>query len=98
MIRRPPRSTQSRSSAASDVYKRQPPAVPRFDAVETGHLAVYPVGTERLGMVLRNQSAVGARGGDRRLQTLRRRIAEVVPRVRAPHIEVPGVGGDFDAR
>src|SRR5450756_526553 len=26
MIRRPPRSTQSRSSAASDVYKRQPPA------------------------------------------------------------------------
>src|SRR5450756_2363385 len=25
MIRRPPRSTQSRSSAASDVYKRQPP-------------------------------------------------------------------------
>src|SRR5450756_1402593 len=27
MIRRPPRSTQSRSSAASDVYKRQPMAV-----------------------------------------------------------------------
>src|SRR5680860_862939 len=26
MIRRPPRSTQSRSSAASDVYKRQSPA------------------------------------------------------------------------
>src|SRR5450756_1978368 len=26
MIRRPPRSTQSRSSAASDVYKRQVPA------------------------------------------------------------------------
>src|SRR5665213_2178331 len=25
MIRRPPRSTLSRSSAASDVYKRQPP-------------------------------------------------------------------------
>ena len=25
MIRRPPRSTQSRSSAASDVYKRQGP-------------------------------------------------------------------------
>src|SRR5450756_1975405 len=28
MIRRPPRSTQSRSSAASDVYKRQSPACP----------------------------------------------------------------------
>src|SRR5450756_76201 len=27
MIRRPPRSTQSRSSAASDVYKRQPVSV-----------------------------------------------------------------------
>ena len=28
MIRRPPRSTQSRSSAASDVYKRQAQDVP----------------------------------------------------------------------
>src|SRR5665809_158385 len=28
MIRRPPRSTQSRSSAASDVYKRQPKSSP----------------------------------------------------------------------
>src|SRR5659263_697114 len=28
MIRRPPRSTQSRSSAASDVYKRQPLTCP----------------------------------------------------------------------
>src|SRR5680860_1301828 len=28
MIRRPPRSTQSRSSAASDVYKRQPNPCP----------------------------------------------------------------------
>eukprot|EP00657_Telonema_sp_P-1_P011856 TRINITY_DN7538_c0_g1_i1.p1 TRINITY_DN7538_c0_g1~~TRINITY_DN7538_c0_g1_i1.p1 ORF type:complete len:130 (-),score=91.68 TRINITY_DN7538_c0_g1_i1:33-422(-) len=32
MIRRPPRSTQSRSSAASDVYKRQEPEqVPQED-------------------------------------------------------------------
>src|SRR5680860_1901010 len=30
MIRRPPRSTQSRSSAASDVYKRQPSDTLRF--------------------------------------------------------------------
>src|SRR5450756_2707833 len=30
MIRRPPRSTQSRSSAASDVYKRQPLHQERF--------------------------------------------------------------------
>src|SRR5450756_3189614 len=32
MIRRPPRSTQSRSSAASDVYKRQLPGVGRKTA------------------------------------------------------------------
>src|SRR5680860_1246796 len=30
MIRRPPRSTQSRSSAASDVYKRQILGIPRW--------------------------------------------------------------------
>jgi hypothetical protein len=30
MIRRPPRSTQSRSSAASDVYKRQLNKAPQF--------------------------------------------------------------------
>ena len=32
MIRRPPRSTQSRSSAASDVYKRQVPIVAITDS------------------------------------------------------------------
>src|SRR5680860_1901797 len=41
MIRRPPRSTQSRSSAASDVYKRQ------------GH--ERPVGGERLELVAMGQ-------------------------------------------
>src|SRR5450756_12790 len=50
MIRRPPRSTQSRSSAASDVYKRQDPqksdsarrhvGEPRF------HLATRPLLTQ----------------------------------------------------
>src|SRR5450756_3044456 len=34
MIRRPPRSTQSRSSAASDVYKRQSPLVRSIAARE----------------------------------------------------------------
>src|SRR5450756_738410 len=37
MIRRPPRSTQSRSSAASDVYKRQIPVSP--DTVSVGYVA-----------------------------------------------------------
>src|SRR5665213_2228092 len=36
MIRRPPRSTQSRSSAASDVYKRQIPQ----DVAVTGELSI----------------------------------------------------------
>src|SRR5678816_4922956 len=31
MIRRPPRSTLDRSSAASDVYKRQPPGYVGYD-------------------------------------------------------------------
>ena len=35
MIRRPPRSTQSRSSAASDVYKRQ-----KVDDAQAVHIAV----------------------------------------------------------
>ena len=34
MIRRPPRSTQSRSSAASDVYKRQPKKKPKAKPAE----------------------------------------------------------------
>ena len=44
-IRRPPRSTQSRSSAASDVYKRQPRTrlaemVDRIDAIAARHNVV----------------------------------------------------------
>src|SRR5450756_3145751 len=51
MIRRPPRSTQSRSSAASDVYKRQDPAslsqllAPVFDPKEW---KAIPVATKGL--------------------------------------------------
>src|SRR5659263_556284 len=40
MIRRPPRSTQSRSSAASDVYKRQ--GQDRYDEVWEGDYHVVP--------------------------------------------------------
>ena len=36
MIRRPPRSTQSRSSAASDVYKRQDPNKPSALFTDSG--------------------------------------------------------------
>src|SRR5450756_1480408 len=40
MLRRPPRSTQSRSSAASDVYKRQGKEI-----VVNGNIVIPPYGT-----------------------------------------------------
>ena len=42
MIRRPPRSTQSRSSAVSDVYKRQPYTHDEHDLKE--HIGAYNEG------------------------------------------------------
>src|SRR5665809_166647 len=47
MIRRPPRSTQSRSSSASDVYKRQRQRKPRLRSnwmprLEGGDLVIVP--------------------------------------------------------
>src|SRR5450756_2521783 len=45
MIRRPPRSTQSRSSAASDVYKRQ--ARPFRDRAPSGHDSSWRLSTTR---------------------------------------------------
>src|SRR5450756_1381344 len=53
MIRRPPRSTQSRSSAASDVYKRQP--VYAFDRI------VVPVGSEIIGKVTKIETLSGGK-------------------------------------
>ena len=49
MIRRPPRSTQSRSSAASDVYKRQAEGVPTL--VRKGLAALRPKDTDGDGAV-----------------------------------------------
>src|SRR5450756_1582818 len=57
MLRRPPRSTQSRSSAASDVYKRQPSAT-EIQALVAGSPLANPrrttsgVDSSRLAMVL----------------------------------------------
>eukprot|EP00658_Telonema_sp_P-2_P077575 TRINITY_DN7044_c0_g1_i3.p1 TRINITY_DN7044_c0_g1~~TRINITY_DN7044_c0_g1_i3.p1 ORF type:complete len:152 (+),score=49.53 TRINITY_DN7044_c0_g1_i3:131-586(+) len=42
MIRRPPRSTLSSSSAASDVYKRQPPSAPETPTEATNRNASRP--------------------------------------------------------
>src|SRR5680860_694365 len=49
MIRRPPRSTQSRSSAASDVYKRQ---VQYVEAHGTGTFVGDPIETNSIGKVI----------------------------------------------
>src|SRR5665213_1302016 len=65
MIRRPPRSTQSRSSAASDVYKRQVLVQPvgtnslklHFNHVEV-HNASYGIRTD--GSLLSSPSATVA--------------------------------------
>src|SRR5450756_3252989 len=57
MIRRPPRSTQSRSSAASDVYKRQISMQPTdglvrgTEVVNTGSPIMVPVGNATKGHV-----------------------------------------------
>src|SRR5659263_223957 len=50
MIRRPPRSTQSRSSAASDVYKRQD-----FDLGEVDVLHPQLLGEGRKQLLLREE-------------------------------------------
>src|SRR5665213_4633190 len=56
MIPRPPRSTQSRSSAASDVYKRQvlDPASPVFVQEENMRMGVVPT-------ILARSSPIGRR-------------------------------------
>src|SRR5450756_2871240 len=59
MIRRPPRSTQSRSSAASDVYKRQ---VRRYDLAMVDDGASLTTGVGGVGDV-RMQALDGAHVG-----------------------------------
>ena len=58
MIRRPPRSTLDRSSAASDVYKRQP--VGDLDTVAGGVVGVALGLVERV--LLRQQAAIAIVG------------------------------------
>src|SRR5680860_1506593 len=59
MIRRPPRSTQSRSSAASDVYKRQKY---RYDNVITLRTfsKAYGIGGIRVGYGFANEEFIQA--------------------------------------
>src|SRR5450756_3215403 len=59
MIRRPPRSTQSRSSAASDVYKRQVDGSPGGGLKEPARLLRVDA---RLGVVLVRLVVLGRLG------------------------------------
>src|SRR5680860_1064167 len=88
MIRRPPRSTQSRSSAASDVYKRQAHAL--YDEDGAGHdrrgarCAVKGLGVIAAHIVVGIEHVAIARGRD----------------VLAPalHVDARPVAGKIEAR
>src|SRR5450756_3079297 len=89
MIRRPPRSTQSRSSAASDVYKRQPMigAAVRFD----GQAAVGPqlsLAAEAVRCLQNRDQLRRANRADRRnlAQQFRRLVLGALSQQFAPHL------------
>src|SRR5450756_546940 len=73
MIRRPPRSTQSRSSAASDVYKRQVEleVIPAALEYGLGIIPWSPLHGGLLGGVLRKEAAGVRRAEGRALETLK---------------------------
>eukprot|EP00657_Telonema_sp_P-1_P002508 TRINITY_DN15819_c0_g1_i1.p2 TRINITY_DN15819_c0_g1~~TRINITY_DN15819_c0_g1_i1.p2 ORF type:complete len:121 (-),score=32.03 TRINITY_DN15819_c0_g1_i1:105-467(-) len=60
MIRRPPRSTQSRSSAASDVYKRQM----EFESFYSGTLLKIGIGEGESSLVDAVLAIIGPKGTD----------------------------------
>src|SRR5680860_860150 len=71
MIRRPPRSTQSRSSAASDVYKRQGSGDRIFPepSVEEGLAGIILVSAGPLEAAMSSESLVAHSGVNRRQTT-----------------------------
>ena len=66
MIRRPPRSTQSRSSAASDVYKRQ-----LYNTSQSSHSSVQPATPSLYNTSQSSHSSVLRCNQPRRLSTTR---------------------------
>src|SRR5450756_1372660 len=106
MIRRPPRSTQSRSSAASDVYKRQPNVT--SDAagicIKSGNAVILRGGSDALnsnvaiGEVLRD-ALVGAGLPEDSVQVVNspeRSVAEELMRMREyVDVLIPRGGADL---
>src|SRR5680860_1906303 len=104
MIRRPPRSTQSRSSAASDVYKRQDlPLAPRgseFQQRVWAALQEIPYGrTESYGELAER---IGSPGGARAvgLANGKNPIGIIIPchRVVGADGSLTGYGGGLDRK
>eukprot|EP00657_Telonema_sp_P-1_P008552 TRINITY_DN2993_c0_g1_i1.p1 TRINITY_DN2993_c0_g1~~TRINITY_DN2993_c0_g1_i1.p1 ORF type:complete len:231 (+),score=50.74 TRINITY_DN2993_c0_g1_i1:107-799(+) len=63
MIRRPPRSTQSRSSAASDVYKRQPQVAPKLGwSILMARKKIALIGSGQIGGTLAHLAALKEMG------------------------------------
>eukprot|EP00658_Telonema_sp_P-2_P032454 TRINITY_DN24032_c0_g1_i1.p1 TRINITY_DN24032_c0_g1~~TRINITY_DN24032_c0_g1_i1.p1 ORF type:complete len:187 (-),score=48.80 TRINITY_DN24032_c0_g1_i1:69-629(-) len=65
MIRRPPRSTLSSSSAASDVYKRQAHLILVLDGLENANLRLVHTGRLVRGAVTQKLSALNIQHGDK---------------------------------
>src|SRR5450756_1695540 len=98
MIRRPPRSTQSRSSAASDVYKRQVQALHQHDC----HVAGEPGRLEALGPLPEHRvpELVQRPGGRLRGPPARPEPDDDAPvhyRLQRPELEGPATAGHVPA-
>ena len=91
MIRRPPRSTQSRSSAASDVYKRQIPRHALLTLIQALVVSKVDYCNSVLAGVSDSQSVLNAAA---RLVFSARRSEHITPLLRELHwLRVPGTGG-----
>src|SRR5450756_3116955 len=85
MIRRPPRSTQSRSSAASDVYKRQLWSCPD-GLTEAAAIATHAAGLVERGTSLREIAVLC------RTNAIARPIAAALAAHGLPHVVIGGRG------
>ena len=86
MIRRPPRSTLDRASAASDVYKRQG-LTWAATAIQWG--APVPVSQPKWWQEAQRQGAYGAAPARSTVRRLLRKYDSLAEDIRVPEIELP---------